>query len=46
MEERAAYESKFAIDGGSGAASEVPGLRTVMRDGGVGVLQVCDGNYF
>lgn len=44
VEELAADEAKFAVDGCSGAAGEVPGFAGVMWEGGVGVLKVGDGN--
>ena len=44
VEYLAADEAEFAVDGGSGAASEVPGLAAVVREGGVGVLEVGDGD--
>jgi hypothetical protein len=45
VHEGAADESEFAIDGGSGAAGEGPGMGVVVGEGGVGVLEVRDGNY-
>lgn len=44
MEDVAADEAKFAVDGGGGAAGESPGLGGVVWEGGVGVLEVGDGD--
>ena len=44
VEELAADEAEFAVDGGSGAAGEVPGVASVVRKGRIGVLEVGDGN--
>lgn len=41
VEEGAADEAEFAVDGGGGAAGEGPGLRAVVRERRVGVLEVC-----
>ena len=38
-------EAEITVDGGSGTASEVPDIRLVVRKGGVGVLEVGDGDY-
>jgi hypothetical protein len=45
VEERAADEAEFAIDGCGGTTSEVPGLAGVMGKGRIGVLEVGDGDY-
>lgn len=42
VEQRAADESELAVDSGCGSARKTPGLGSVMRDRGMGVLQVCD----
>lgn len=42
VEQRAADESEFAVDGGCGSARETPGRDSVMRDRGIGVLQARD----
>lgn len=44
VEERTSDETELAVDGGSGATSEVPDLRLIMRKSRVGVLQIGDGN--
>lgn len=44
VEELAANEAKFAVNGGSSTASEVPNLRLVVRESRVGVLKVGNGN--
>lgn len=44
VEDLAADEAKLAVDGGGGATSEVPGLAGVVGKGGVGVLEVGDGD--
>lgn len=44
VEDVAADEAEFTINGGSGAASEGPGFGGVVRDGGIGVLEVGDGH--
>lgn len=44
VEEVAADEAEFAVDGCGGAAGEVPGLAVVVGEGGVGVLEVGDGD--
>jgi hypothetical protein len=42
VEELSSDEAEFAVDGGGGAADVVPGLGVVMRETGVGVLEVGD----
>jgi len=42
VEELAADEAEFAVDGRRGAAGEVPGVGVVVGEGGVGVLEVGD----
>jgi hypothetical protein len=44
VEEMAADEAHRAVDGGEGALGVGPRFRGVVRDGGVGVLEVCDGD--
>ena len=44
VEQRAADESELAVDGGCGSTRESPRLGSVMRDRGIGVLQVGDCN--
>lgn len=44
VEEVAADEAELAVNGGSGTADEVPLLLNVVRKGGVGVLEVGNGN--
>jgi hypothetical protein len=44
VQEVATDEAKFAVDGGSGAASKVPGVTGVVRKGWIGVLEVGDGD--
>lgn len=44
VEERAADEAHLAVDGGGGAADEVPFFGVVVGEGGVGVLEVGDGD--
>lgn len=44
VEELAADEAHLAVDGGGGAADEVPLLRVVVGEGGIGVLEVGDGD--
>ena len=44
VHEIAANESEFAVNGGSRATAEVPGVRLIMRKGGIGVLEVGDPN--
>lgn len=44
VEESAANESEFAVNGCSGATNVVPASGRVVRKGGVGVLEVGDGN--
>lgn len=44
VEDVAADEAELAVDGGGGAAGEVPGLAGVVGQGGVGVLEVGDGD--
>ena len=46
MEEAAADESEFAIDGCGGATREVPCRTAVVRKRGIGVLEVGDGHCF
>lgn len=45
VEEVATDEAEFAVDGGGGAADVVPGRRLVVGEGGVGVLEVGDGDW-
>lgn len=44
VHEVAADEAEFTVNGGSRATAEVPGVRLVVRKGGIGVLEVCDPN--
>lgn len=44
VEDLAADETEFAVNGGGGATSKVPGLAGVVREGRVGVLEVSDGD--
>lgn len=44
VEDVAADEAEFAVDGGGGAAGEVPGFTGVVGEGGVGVLEVGNGD--
>lgn len=44
VEEVATDEAEFAVDGGGGAADVVPGAGLVVGEGGVGVLEVGDGD--
>ena len=44
VEDLAADEAELAVDGCGGTASEVPGLTAVVGEGGVGVLEVGDGD--
>ncbi len=37
-------EAELAVNGCSGTASEVPGMRFIVRKAGVGVLEIGDGN--
>lgn len=46
VEEMAADEAHCAVDGGEGALGVGPGFGGVVRDGGVGVLEVCDGDCY
>lgn len=45
VEDLAADEAEFAVDGGGGATGEVPGLAGVVGEGRVGVLEVGDGDW-
>lgn len=45
MEDVAADEAKFAINGGSSSASEGPDFRSVVGERWIGVLEVGDRNY-
>ena len=45
VHEIAADKAEFAINRGSRATAEVPGVRLVVGKGGIGVLEVCDPNY-
>ena len=45
VEQRATDESELAVDGGCGAAGKGPRLGSVMRDRGIGVLQVRDRDF-
>ncbi|PBP27062.1 hypothetical protein BUE80_DR001978, partial [Diplocarpon rosae] len=45
VEEVRVDEAQVPVDGGRGAAGEVPGLVVVVRHGGVGVLEERDGHY-
>ena len=45
VEEVAADETEFTVDGGGGAADVVPGRGLVVGERRVGVLEVGDGNY-
>lgn len=40
----AANEAKLSVDGGGGAAHEVPFVRRVVWKRWVGMLEICDGN--
>lgn len=44
MEKMGIDEAEVAIDGGSCATGEIPGLAVVMRHGGVGVLEEGNGD--
>jgi len=44
VEKVTANEAKLAVDGGSGSASEGPGVGVVVRERGVGVLEEGDGD--
>ena len=44
VEELAADEAEFAVDGCGGASGICPGGRVVMRERGVGVLEKCNGH--
>jgi hypothetical protein len=44
VEEMAADETHCAVDGSESALGVGPRFRGVVRDGGVGVLEVCDGD--
>jgi hypothetical protein len=44
VEEMAADEAHRAVDGGEGTLGVSPRFRGIVRDGGVGVLEVCDGD--
>lgn len=44
VEEVAADEAKLTVDGRGGATDEVPLIGSVVREGGVGVLEESDGN--
>lgn len=44
VKERTTNEAKFAIDCCSGATSEGPGMRIIVRKGRVSMLKVRDGN--
>ena len=45
MEDVAADEAEFTIDGSSSSASEGPDLRSVVGEGWIGVLEVSNRNY-
>jgi hypothetical protein len=45
VKQMATDEAKLAIDGSSSATDKVPLLWGVMRQRGIGMLQVGDGNY-
>lgn len=45
VEKRPADEAEFTVDGRRGAAGEGPCLGGVVGDGGVGVLEVGDGDW-
>lgn len=45
MEECAADEAKFTVDGCSGSSSVCPGLGIVVRKRGIGMLEEGDGNF-
>lgn len=44
VEELAADETEFAVNGCGGAAGEVPGLASIVGEGRVGVLEEGDGD--
>lgn len=44
VEEVAADEAKFTVDGGGSTAGEVPGFGRVVRKRRIGVLKIGDGN--
>lgn len=44
VHQRAADETKLAVNGGGGAASEVPRITSVVGKRWVGVLEVCNGD--
>jgi hypothetical protein len=46
VEKSTADETKFTIDRGSSSASVCPGVCVVVRESGVSVLEVGDGNCF
>jgi hypothetical protein len=45
VEQVPADEAKLAVNGGGGAADEVPFLLGIVGQGGISVLQVRDGNW-
>ena len=44
VEELAANEAELTVDGGGGPTGEIPGGALVVGKGGVGVLEVGDGD--
>jgi hypothetical protein len=46
VEKSTADETKFTIDRGSSSASVCPGVCVVVRESGISVLEVGDGNCF
>lgn len=45
VEDVTADEAEVTVDGGSGTTGKVPDIRLVVGEGGVGVLEVGDGDY-
>jgi hypothetical protein len=45
VEDVATDEAEVTVNCGSSSTGEIPGLRPVVREAGVGVLKESDGNY-
>lgn len=44
VKEVTANEAEFTVNSSGGSTNEIPGLRMIMGQGGVGVLEIGDGN--